>query len=153
MAAAISHPVCHGLDPIPDKFMRYFWQENLLSLCQPKLIPTLYTMLLCLNIVEQEMFLTLLSFDPHSCASSGESSWEGTSAHNKINPVFIRICTSWDKQPCLMLQCTSRVVLSVNSCHVSLIIMVGNYIYIYFNTGCCSNFRAAISAFSKGLFF
>lgn len=123
--------MCHGLDPIPDKFMRYFWQENLLSLCQPKLIPTLYTMLLCLNIVEQEMFLTLLSFDPHSCASSGESSWEGTSAHNKINPVFIRICTSWDKQPCLMLQCTSRVVLSVNSCHVSLIIMVGNYIYIF----------------------
>lgn len=123
--------MCHGLDPVPDKFMRNFWQENLLSLCQPKLIPTLYTMLLCLNIVEQEMFLTLLSFDPHSCASSGESSWEGTSAHNKINPVFIRICTSWDKQPSLMLQCTSRVVLFVNSCRVSLIIMVGNYIYIY----------------------
>lgn len=58
-----------------------------------------------------------------------------------------------------MLQCTSRVVSSVNSCCVSdyyggeLYIYIYIHTHIYFNASCCENFLAAISAFSKGLFF
>uniref|UniRef100_A0A224YAI4 Uncharacterized protein n=1 Tax=Rhipicephalus zambeziensis TaxID=60191 RepID=A0A224YAI4_9ACAR len=70
MAAAISHILCVVvLIPYQTSSCAVL-TGNLLSLCQPKLIPTLYTISLCLNIVEQEMFLTLLSFDPHSCAAS-----------------------------------------------------------------------------------
>uniref|UniRef100_A0A224YAI7 Uncharacterized protein n=1 Tax=Rhipicephalus zambeziensis TaxID=60191 RepID=A0A224YAI7_9ACAR len=91
MAAAISHILCVVvLIPYQTSSCAVL-TGNLLSLCQPKLIPTLYTISLCLNIVEQEMFLTLLSFDPHSCAAShlGKGQVRTIRSTPFINPVFI----------------------------------------------------------------
>lgn len=70
MAAAISHTLCVVVSiPYQTSSCAVFGRNPSVP-CQPKLIPTLYTISLCLNIVEQEMFLKLLSFDPHSCATS-----------------------------------------------------------------------------------